>query len=164
MKKLHPAEKAWRQARRQGITAALLEGLNLCEQAWLKARHLGIAAADRAFNQELERGIAVGMQHWRETVDQGLADYHRAVAESEARGVSHTDFLRAYIDAHEGVFAVIPATPLVLEEYLAIKIKEELKGRKAGSRPLIKWSFIPVADREEAASLSRSFGNVWNLQ
>jgi hypothetical protein len=90
-------------------------------------------------------------KRWLQECERGIADYRRALAEGEARGVSPEDVLRAYLDNYDAVLAVIPENPTTFH---AIKLPP-------GILHPMRWGFVPVRDREEAASLSRNFGNVW---
>jgi hypothetical protein len=88
---------------------------------------------------------------WLKDCDQGVADYRLAVIDGAACGLSPEDVLRAYLDDHDAVLAVIPETP---RAFTAIKLAPE-------GAPPVRWGFVPVRNSEEAASLSRRFGNVW---
>jgi hypothetical protein len=87
-----------------------------------------------------------------EMLERGLADYRLAVDEGEARGLSPTDILRAFVDDCDYVLAVVPENP---ERYVAIKYSEELK-----TPPFARTGAVPVRDPEEAVAMRRRFGDV----
>lgn len=110
-----------------------------------------VAEANQILHDLWNAQIDDAMRSWLDDCFQGAVDYRRAVTDGEARGLSPEDVLRAYLADHDAVLAVIPENPTA---FTAIKLPSE------GRRP-VRWGFIPVRDSEEAASLSRRFGNVW---